>query len=199
MIQDEAKLWAERAADRPCLPLPSLDEQATRLGSLAMKPPVGIVALAIACVLAPPSAAVAATTPGGASSPAAAARGVVSTELSGHWTAACQYFMPHFQKTCRQAAATLSGEHFRLHGSVTLRQTVRKGPRALVAVTGRICPPSGQGACQRNGDPRLGMPGPKRSFAAAFAAAVKANSTSFSPIPCIETDRRWYVDATPPS
>jgi uncharacterized protein YjeT (DUF2065 family) len=160
---------------------------------------VGIVVLAIGCVLATPSIAVAAVTPRGASSPTAAAGGVVRSELSGDWTAACQYFMPRFYKACRQAAATLGAEHFRLHGSVTLRQTVRNGPRALVAVTGRICPPSGQGTCQRNGDPRLGLPGPKRSFAAAFAAAVSPNSNSFSPIPCIETESHWYVDATPPS
>ena len=163
-----------------------------------MRPRMGIIALAIGCVLASPSTAMAAASPGGASSPAAAARGVVRSELSGHWTAACHYFMPRFYKKCGQAAAALGAEHFRLDGSVTLRQTVRQGQRALVAVTGRICPSSGQGGCQRNANAGLGMPGPSRSFAAAFAAAVNPNSTSFSPIPCIETDSRWYVDATPP-
>lgn len=153
----------------------------------------------IGSLLAAPSAAAAATHATGAPSPAVAARVVVTDELAGHWTAACSYFMPNFYRTCQQATAKLDARHFRLHGSVVLHQTVRKDAKALVAVTGHVCPPSGEGACQGSNDPAVGMPGPNRSFAAAFAAAANPNSNSFSPIPCIETGGRWYVDASPPS
>jgi hypothetical protein len=156
---------------------------------------VVVIAFTVGCTMVLSGTASAGGAPTGATSPAAAARGVIANEISGSWAEACSYFMPSFYEPCMQAAAKLDAKHFRFRGSLTLRQTVQKGSRALVAVTGRICPSTGQG-CQDNANPSLGMPGPKRSFAAAFAAAIKSSSNSFSPVPCIEIVSRWYVDAT---
>ena len=93
----------------------------------------------------------------------------------------------------------LDAEHFRLHGSVAVRGTVTQNTRALVEITGHICPPPSAGPCQSSEKPKLGMPGPTRSFAAAYSAAANPNSNAFSPIPCVQVAGRWYVDAAPPS
>ena len=135
----------------------------------------------------------------GALSPAAAARGVVDNELAGDWPASCPYFRPNFYAICLQASSKLDAEHFRLHGSVAVRGTVTQNTRALVEITGHICPPPSAGPCQSSEKPKLGMPGPTRSFAAAYSAAANPNSNAFSPIPCVQVAGRWYVDAAPPS
>jgi hypothetical protein len=124
---------------------------------------------------------------------------VVDNELAGDWPASCPYFRPNFYAICLQASSKLDAEHFRLHGSVAVRGTVTQNTRALVEITGHICPPPSAGPCQSSEKPKLGMPGPTRSFAAAYSAAANPNSNAFSPIPCVQVAGRWYVDAAPPS
>jgi hypothetical protein len=65
------------------------------------------------------------------------------------------------------------------------------GSEALVSATGSIC--VNGGGCDGNSDPSLGMPAGQAAFAQAYDQALD-NSSSFSPVPCIDENGSWYVN-----
>ena len=82
-----------------------------------------------------------AASPPGANSPAAAVKASTDDELAGQWAKRCDYTPPGGYSTCLNDAERLMAGHVRALGSATVRQTVTKGNKALVAVTGRVCSP----------------------------------------------------------
>ena len=131
---------------------------------------------------------------GGASSPAEAVKGFVQSAVAGKWSAFCDYWVPASHASCVKETDAFAARHARFTGTVAVHRTVTDGTKALVAVTGRVCPPGG--GCQKGNDANSGMPHGSFSFADAWAAVTSGNGSQFSPVPCVEVGDRWYADAS---
>lgn len=99
--------------------------------------------------------------------------------------------MPSTQPTCNQAAQ--KGELPTFTGTATVGGETISGPEALVAVTGSMC--STTIGCASNSDPSTGMPNSQVTFIQAYDQALNNNSSIFSPVPCIEDNGMWYINA----
>ena len=68
------------------------------------------------------------------------------------------------------------------------------GSEALVAVTGTMC--SKTTGCVTNSVPSTGMPGAQLSFSQAYGQVLSGTTNSLSPVPCIEENGLWYINAS---
>jgi len=127
----------------------------------------------------------------GYGTPEDAVDGLIQAELAGNGSDLCSYLVPSSQSVCDQDQQASPLPAFT--GSVTVDGEVISGSEALVAVTGSIC--SGDGGCNSNSDPSVGMPNSQETFAQAYGQALNS-SGSFSAVPCIEENRMWYVNTT---
>jgi hypothetical protein len=123
----------------------------------------------------------------GHATPADAVEGVIQAELSGNLPQACSYIVPSKRTVCLNS---LNGQTTAPAGQVSVVNVVTSGNQALVAVTGHDCVNGTQ--CQSNTDPTVGMPNGSVTFAQAYNEAVTTGS--FSPVPCIEINGKWYVN-----
>lgn len=123
----------------------------------------------------------------GHSTPADAVEGVIQAELSGNLPQACSYIVPAKRTVCLNS---LNGQTTAPTGQVSVAGVVTSGNEALVEVTGHDCVNGTQ--CQTNTDPKVGMPNGSVTFAQAYNKAVTTGS--FSPVPCIEINGKWYVN-----
>jgi hypothetical protein len=126
----------------------------------------------------------------GHDTPEDAVDGLLQAELAGNWPQACSYLVPRAQAVCNQQASKLPA----VTGHITVAGGTISGSEALVATTGRVC--IGGNGCQSNRDPSAGMPNGQVTFAQAYDRVLSTNSSSFSPVPCIEQNGVWYVNAT---
>lgn len=126
----------------------------------------------------------------GKNTPADAENGLIKSELADNWTQACSYIVPSTQPACNQAAQ--NGELPAFTGSATVDGDTISGSEALVAVTGSMC--SKTTGCASNSDPSTGMPSSQATFTQAYDLALN-NNTSLSPVPCIEENGIWYINA----
>lgn len=138
---------------------------------------------------ASPQAAVASP---GHDRPEDAVDGLIQAELANNGFELCSYLVPSSQQVCDQDEQTSPLPAFT--GNAAPDGNVISGSEALVAVTGSICNSEGSG-CASNSDPAGGMPNDQETFAEAYDQALD-NSGSFSPVPCIEENGMWYVNAT---
>jgi len=127
--------------------------------------------------------------------PQGAVAGLLQAEVAGNGSDLCSYLLPSSQSVCDQDEQTSPLPAFT--GNVTPDGYAISGSEALVAVTGSICSSEGSG-CASNSDPSIGMPNGQETFADAYAQALN-NTGSFSPVPCIEENGMWYVNAAPAS
>jgi hypothetical protein len=142
-----------------------------------------------------PASAQAAVVSPGHDKPEDAVDGLLHAELAGNGFDLCSYLPPSSQSVCDEDEQTSPLPAFT--GNVIPDGYVISGSEALVAVTGSICSSEGSG-CASNSDPSTGMPNDQETFAAAYAQVLNS-SGSFSPVPCIEENGMWYVNATPAS
>jgi hypothetical protein len=126
----------------------------------------------------------------GHDTPKDAVDGLIQAELAGNSSQLCSYLVPSSQSVCSQQAQQQPLPAFT--GNATVNDDIISGPEALVSTTGSIC--VNGGGCTSNSDPALGMPGGQEAFAEAYGQAVD-NSGQFSPVPCIEENGLWYVNA----
>jgi hypothetical protein len=128
----------------------------------------------------------------GHSTPEGAVKGLMEGELTNNWTQACSYIMPSTQPTCNQAA--LQRELPTFTGNATVDSATISGSEALVAVTGSMC--SSTSGCVSNSDPSVGMPDSEVTFNQAYDQVLNTGNGSLSPVPCIEENGMWYINAT---
>lgn len=121
--------------------------------------------------------------------------GLIQAELAGDWQTACSYYVPSVQATCTQQAAQAQLSAFT--GSATVSGAQISGSEALVEVTGSMC--GNSTGCNSNSDPSTGMPNGQATFQQVYdqVRSSSTNSSSLSPVPCIEQNGEWYVDAGP--
>jgi hypothetical protein len=151
-------------------------------GSSGQAPqPSQSVAVAQAPVIAP-----------GYDTPEDAVDGLIQAELADNSPQICSYLVPSSQPACDQQAQQQQLPSFT--GNITVDNDIISGSEALVSATGSIC--ANGGGCTGNSDPSLGMPDSQETFAQAYDQAL-SNSGSFSPVPCIEENGMWYVNAAP--
>jgi hypothetical protein len=127
----------------------------------------------------------------GYDTPQDAVDGLLQAELADNGSALCSYLVPSSQSVCDQDQQSSPLPAFT--GSAAVAGAVKSGSEALVAVTGTIC--SGDGGCNSNSDPSVGMPNGQESFTQAYSQALN-NSGGFSAVPCIEENGKWYVNTT---
>jgi hypothetical protein len=142
---------------------------------------------------APPSSSAAAepaesATPG-KNTPEDAVNGLIKGELADNWTLACSHVVPSTQPTCDQAANQLPV----FTGNATVAGDTISGTEALVEVTGSMC--SNTTGCASNSIPSTGMPSSQVTFMQAYNQALN-NSNNLSPVPCIEENGIWYINAS---
>jgi hypothetical protein len=128
----------------------------------------------------------------GYDTPEDAVDGLIQAELADNSSQICSYLVPSSQPACDQQAQQQQLPAFT--GNITVDNDVISGSEALVSATGSIC--ANGGGCTGNSDPSLGMPGGQETFAQAYDQALN-NSGCFSPVPCIEENGMWYVNAAP--
>lgn len=126
----------------------------------------------------------------GHQTPQDAVDGLVQSELAGNLSQACGYVAPATQATCNSAASSGSAPPA-VTGHADILGAVISGTEALVEVTGSVCT---SGTCSSSSDPTLGMPHGSETFAQAYSKAQHGGG--FSPVPCIEVNGSWYVNAS---
>ena len=127
----------------------------------------------------------------GYDTPEDAVAGLIQAELSGNWAQACSYLVPSSQSACNQQAPQLSA----FTGNATVDGGIVSGSEALVEVTGSMC--GSTMGCNSNSDPSAGMPNDQQTFTEAYDQAVNNNNGGLSPVPCIQENGMWYVNAVP--
>ncbi len=127
----------------------------------------------------------------GHDTPQDAVDGLIQAELAGDWPQACSYYPPSVQATCDQQAPQLPA----FTGNATVGGATTSGSEALVEVTGSMC--SGNIGCNSNSEPSAGMPNDQVTFAQAYDQVMSNSSSSLSPVPCIQQNGQWYVNAQP--
>jgi len=127
----------------------------------------------------------------GYGTPEDAVAGLIQGELADDSSELCSYLLPSSQSACNQDAQQQPLPAFT--GNPTIAGGKISGSEALVAVTGSICEDGGE--CTGNSDPSVGMPNYDETFAQAYEQALN-NTGGFSPVPCIEENGNWYVNAT---
>jgi hypothetical protein len=128
----------------------------------------------------------------GHSTPQDAEEGLIKGELANNWAEACSYLVPSSQATCKQAAQ--ARELPTLTGNAMVDSAVISGSDALVVVTGSMC--SSSTGCLSNSVGSTGMPDTYVTFTQAYAQVLDNTSgTSLSPVPCIEENGQWYINA----
>jgi hypothetical protein len=125
----------------------------------------------------------------GHDTPEDAVDGLIQAEMSGNWPQACSYLLPSSQSACNQQAPQLSA----FTGNATVDGGVVSDSEALVAVTGSIC--GSTSGCASNSDPSAGMPNGQETFTQAYDQAMNNNNGSLSPVPCMQQNGMWYVNA----
>jgi hypothetical protein len=128
----------------------------------------------------------------GHNTPEDAVEGLIQAELAGNSSQLCSYLVPSSQSMCSEQAQQQPLPAFT--GNVTVNGDVISGSEALVSATGSIC--VNGGSCTSNDDQAMGMPDGQEAFAQAYGQALD-NSGEFSPVPCIEENGSWYVNANP--
>jgi hypothetical protein len=128
----------------------------------------------------------------GHDTPEDAVDGLIQAELADNSSQICSYLVPSSQSACNQQAQ--QQQLPALAGNIIVADDIISGSEALVSATGSIC--ANGGGCTGNGDPSLGMPDGQGTFVQAYEQALN-NSGSFSPVPCIEENGMWYVNAAP--
>jgi hypothetical protein len=126
----------------------------------------------------------------GKNTPEDAVNGLIKGELADNWTLACSYVVPSTQPTCDQAANQLPV----FTGNATVAGDTISGTEALVEVTGSMC--SNTTGCASNSIPSTGMPGSQVTFMQAYNQALNNSNNSLSPVPCIEENGSWYINAS---
>lgn len=129
----------------------------------------------------------------GHSTPQDAEEGLIKGELADNWVQACSYIVPSSQSAC--ASAAQGNELPTLTGKATVDSAVISGNEALVVVTGSMC--SSTTGCASNSVGSTGMPDTYITFTQAYDQVLENTSdTSLSPVPCIEENGLWYVNAS---
>jgi hypothetical protein len=129
----------------------------------------------------------------GHSTPQDAEEGLIQGELANNWAQACTYIVPSSQATCKEAAQTR--ELPTLTGNATVDSAAISGSDALVVVTGSMC--SSATGCLSNSVGSTGMPDAYVTFAQAYDQVLNNTSnTSLSPVPCIEENGQWFINAS---
>lgn len=132
----------------------------------------------------------------GHGSPEAAVDGMLISLMTGHSTAWCTYFNPSDTRECQQDSTEVELD---ITGSYSIKSQVIQGAEALVSLTGNLCFHGNASGttllqCATNSNPSTGMPPGAGSFSRTYTATANAPSDSLSPVPCIEVNRRWYVN-----
>ena len=122
--------------------------------------------------------------------PQDAVDGLLTSELAGNWTQACSYIVPSSQPACTQQVAQASLPP--ATGNATVDGAMISGSEALVEVTGTLCV---SGGCNSNSYPGTGMPQSQDTFTQVYDQVLSSGSGSMSPVPCIEENGLWYVNA----
>jgi hypothetical protein len=128
----------------------------------------------------------------GKNTPGDAVTGLIKGELADNWTLACSYIVPSTQPTCNQAAQ--EGKLPTFTGNATVDGDTISGSEALVTVIGSMC--SSVTGCASNSVPSAGMPNSQVTFTRAYDQVLNNGSSSLSPVPCIEENGMWYINAT---
>jgi hypothetical protein len=152
-------------------------------------PPSSSPASASAPASSSPAAEPAESASPGKNTPEDAVNGLIKGELADNWTLACSYVVPSTQPTCTQAANQLPV----FTGNATVAGDTVSGTEALVEVTGSMC--SNTTGCASNSIPSTGMPSSQVTFMQAYNQALN-NSNILSPVPCIEENGIWYINAS---
>ncbi|HEY6297404.1 MAG TPA: hypothetical protein VIX15_17225 [Streptosporangiaceae bacterium] len=126
----------------------------------------------------------------GHGTPEDAADGLIQAELANNGPELCSYLVPSSQSDCNNQVQL--SPFPTVTGNATVDGAVISGSKALVPVTGKLC--NSDTGCTSNNDRSLGMPHGKETFAQAYAHAL-GPSDHFSPVPCIEENGMWYVNA----
>jgi hypothetical protein len=159
----------------------------------AAAPSVSATAAAAARPSASGTAAAASVITPGHSTPEDAEAGLIKGELTNNWSQACSYIVPSSQAACLQAAQSRELPTFT--GQATVDSAAISGTDALVVVTGSMC--SSSTGCLTNSVGSTGMPDTYVTFTQAYAQVLDNTSdTSLSPVPCIEENGLWFINAT---
>jgi hypothetical protein len=150
---------------------------------------------------AAPSSTTAVATTGGAS-PQAVADAFVTAIQNGDLPTFCTYALPSQASQCAKDIKEAAG--VQTYKDIAVGTVTTQGDRALVALTGSICPTSTTQStgssesqtdqCISNSDPNVATKSHK-TFAAAYAAATSSNSQSGSPFVTVMVRKngRWYA------
>jgi hypothetical protein len=129
----------------------------------------------------------------GHGSPQEAETGLIKAELADDWTLGCSYLVPSSQAACLQAAQKKELPAFT--GSAAVSGARISGSEALVSITGTMC--SSATGCLSNSVPSAGLPTGQVTFAQAYGQVLSSTrSTSLSPVPGIEENGMWYINAS---
>jgi hypothetical protein len=119
--------------------------------------------------------------------------GLIKAELADDWNTACSYLVPTSQAACFQAA--LQDQLPAFTGDAAVSGATVSGSQALVAVTGTMC--SKATGCVTNSVSSTGMPNAQLSFSQAYGQVLSnTGNMSLSPVPCVEENGLWYINAS---
>lgn len=136
------------------------------------------------------SSSVASGSPSAAASntPLAVAREFIAAVRAHDGAGACALVVPSGQAQCNSQFAPLLAQA--TFSNPAFHQTVVRGDRALVSITGQLCI---AGHCQGATDPDSGMPSATLTFDQAWALTKTPSTLATAASPCQQVNGKWYV------